>query len=155
MRPFLLHLILAIFFDMKLKQIIEGRKEREKHKNQLVPWLVVSKSTIEANIPQRATYISSSAMIFSSVGTTLYGISFTGTSSHANLLFSSMLICSIMLIVYLPLLIIFTVQHNAKIELRKRNAQPPCELQFHDIATIPNDNESEFPADKDSTTYIQ
>ena len=148
--PFLLHLILAIFFDMKLKQIIDTRNKRQKDTNQLVPWCVASTNSLEVNIPQRATYISTSAMIFSSVGAAVYGISFTETSSHATLLFSSMLICSIMLIVYLPLLLIFTVQHNLKFELRKRTAQPPCELQFHDIATIHNDNESEFPGDKDS-----
>ena len=152
-----LHLILAIFFNMKLKQIIEDRKKREKDSNQLVPWCVTSTNSEDVNIPQRAMYVSTSAMIFSAVGTAFYGISFTGTNvvSNANLLFSSFLICSITLMVYLPLVLLFTVQHNRTIELRKLFAQPPSELQFHNIATIPNDDESEFHADKDSYEGVE
>ena len=65
-------------------------------------------------------------------------------STHLNLLCTWNLIVSILLVFHLPLILIFTFNHNFNLRFSQR--QPPKELQFHDI--VGNCNIDQFPDDQ-------
>ena len=56
--PFFLHIIVAIYFDQKLKKIFKARNDIENQPNHLVPWHAVGANLEDQNIPQKATNIS-------------------------------------------------------------------------------------------------
>ena len=133
--PLLSHMIVAVMFDQKLKKIFKARSNNKNQPINLVPWQAIGANLNEDNVPQRATNISIYMLIITIITAPLYYMGIEDLDS--SLLYISLLHMSFGEVLHLPLTLMFTVKHTFELKKLRNVSQPPQELQFHDIFTIP------------------
>ena len=136
-----MHTLVSLFCEMRLKLLFNSERQNRVNTNQpdhLAPWRAVGANLDGNNIPQKSTYISMCTTMVTTTAT-ICAMSFAGDDSIAsklNLQCTAILIITIYLIFHLPIILIFTHLHATYMRIFRQ--QPPAELQFHDIMTIPN-----------------
>ena len=147
----------GLFFDLKMLIFAKKRKKLEQKSTELVPWKSISsnqKETIE--VPVRATAFSSISLLLCMI---LFPLVLSTLQNKESNFWNIIITGSIGAIIYLPLLLLFTIKRKKK---QKVAIQPPKALNFHDeieeLDTEKNEDESfsqdevEYPRDQCSKT---
>ena len=140
--PLIMHIFVSVSCEVRLKLLFNSERQNRVNINQpdhLAPWGAVDTNLDENNIPQKSPCISICTIIVTYTAIFIYAISFSEDDSIAsklNLQCTAILIITVYSIFHLPIILIFT--HNHTTNMRIISQQPPEELQFHDIMTIPS-----------------
>ena len=140
--PLMMHTLVSLFCEMRLKLLFNSERQNRIKSNQpdhLVPWRAVGANLDKNNIPQKSTYVFICSTILAFTAIFFYGMgvgSDDSIASRLNLQCTAILILTVYSIFYTPIILIFTHLHASNRRIFRQ--QPPAELQFHDIMTIPN-----------------
>ena len=125
--PLMLQILLAIVFELKLIQLFEAEKRKTKNERKpdlSVPWRCTGANVKLRNIPQKSTYISVvwTMIIIAILSFFKYAMSKDDTSESNKLYFQciGILIGCLLLLLHLPIILIFTFDHNFKMGIIQR-----------------------------------
>ena len=142
----LAQILISIVCEVKLKYLSNERRNDGigNQPDSLAPWRAVGANLETNKIPQKSACISICWMLIMISIMTCSQIIMKkdGTlSSDVNILCTWSIIVSILVVFHLPIILVFTFNHNFNLRFSRR--QPPSELQFYDI--VGNCNTDQFP----------
>ena len=140
----LAQILISIVCEVKLKYLFNERRNdgTGNQPDSLAPWRAIGANLETNKIPQKSACISICWMlIMISIMTCSQILMKHGTlSSDVNILCTWSIIVTILVVFHLPMILIFTFNHNFNLRFSQR--QPPSELQFYDTA---GDCKIQFP----------